>query len=316
MLVLLRRLLTRLGVLKQQPLDGVHLSLVNDHGSVQHFYHFMMGFMVPLVHIWPDVVAKSAGRPVFVRSCAVMDPILKALQLEGLQILPAPIHRSLGEKTDWRRKLGHRLDHVSTPGFDTPAKYDPAVFQAVRERLFDQLGPEIAAERDLLAPLFQGAGPKILIIDRLPPAAFYSSEASEVKGAGSERRSVENMGELADFARSRFDAVASVTLEGRSLAAQMALFSMADVIVAQHGAALANLLWAQKGAYTVEILAKEHETANLMPHYFSKLAAAMGLQHDFLQQTTDHGPVKVQDFAALMDALAPSGSSSISVSKG
>ena len=86
MIVSIRRLLSRLGLFKHPALDGVHLSM-NHIGSVQHYYHFMMGFVVPLIHIWPEVVAKAAGRPIYVRSCAVMDPILNTLRLEGLCIL-------------------------------------------------------------------------------------------------------------------------------------------------------------------------------------------------------------------------------------
>ncbi|WP_270920484.1 glycosyltransferase 61 family protein [Parasedimentitalea psychrophila] len=266
----------------------------------------MMGFVVPLVHVWPEVVARAAGRPIYVRSCAVMDPILKALKLEGLCILPLSKHRSLKQNAKKLRKAGHRLDYVSVPGFDTPAEYDAEVFLEVRAKLFDQLAVEIAAERVLLEPMFKGDGPRVIIIDRLPPDPFYSSRDCESKGAGSERRSVENMSELADLARSRFTSVAVVTLEGRSLAYQMAMFSMADIIVAQHGAALANLLWARSGANVVEILSSRHIGHKFVPFFFSDLSAAMGLHHDVIHQPSDHGPVCVKDFAVLMDALAQS----------
>ncbi|NRB20894.1 MAG: glycosyltransferase family 61 protein [Rhodobacteraceae bacterium] len=123
---------------------------------------------------------------------------------------------------------------------------------------------------------------------------------------GSERWSVENRGDLADLARSRFTSVAVITLEGRRLASQMALFSMADIIVAQHGAALANLLWARSGADVVEILSSVHIGSDLVPFYFSNLSAAMGLHHEVIHQPSDHGPVCVKDFAVLMDALAQS----------
>ena len=63
MLASVRRFLTRPSLFKEPNFDGVHLSVVNHLGSVQHYYHFMMGFVVPLIHIWPEVVAKAAGRP-------------------------------------------------------------------------------------------------------------------------------------------------------------------------------------------------------------------------------------------------------------
>jgi hypothetical protein len=304
MLASIRRFITRSSLVKEPNFDGVHLSMVNRLGSVQHYYHFMMGFVVPLIHVWPEVLAKAAGRPIYVRSCAVMDPILNALKLEGLCILPLSTHTSLKENTDELCRTGRRLDYVSVLGYDTPTEYDRDVFWEVRVKLFDRLAVEIAAERVLLEPMFKGDGPRVLIIDRLPPDPFYKSEDCEVKGAGSERRSVENIVELAEIARSRFTSVATVTLEGRSLASQMALFSIADIIVAQHGAALANLLWARKGANVVEILSNGHIGSQLFPYFFSNLSAAMGLHHDVLHQPIDHGPVSVKDFAASMDALA------------
>jgi hypothetical protein len=304
MLASTRRFLTRPSLVKEPNFDGVHLSVVKNPGSVQHYYHFMMGFVVPLIHVWPEVVSKAAGRPIYVRSCAVMDPILNTLKLEGLCILPLSTHSSLKENTDDLCRTGHQLDYVTVSAYDNPAEYDREVFSEVRAKLFDRLAVEIAAERVSLEPMFKGDGPRVLIIDRLPPDPFYKSEDCESKGGGSERRSVENIVKLTELARSRFTSVASVTLEGRSLASQMALFSMADIIVAQHGAALANLLWARKGANVVEILSTRHIGSQLVPYIFSNLSAVMGLHHDVLHQPIEHGPVSVKDFAASMDALA------------
>ncbi len=300
----LRRTLSKRNPFKQPARVGLCVTLKNRNGSVQHYYHFMLGFVVPLVHAWPELKARAGGQPIYVRSCAVMDPVLAALRLEGLQVLPKEDFVAKRSEAINPTQDGPRLDHHEVLGYDRPANYDAKVFTEVRTKLFDRLGAEIAAERAALAPLFKGTGPKVLMIDRLPADPFYRSAQSEVKTAGSQRRSVANMAELADLARARFPSVAVVTLEGRSLASQMALFSMADIIVAQHGASLANLLWARPGAQVVEFLTDEYIKSDVFPLFFANLATAMGLSHDVVAQATDHSPVRAKDFEATLDRLA------------
>lgn len=303
MRVKIRHGLTRLGVIKHPTYDGVHLSLLNQLGSVQHYYHFMMGFIIPLIKVWPDVVAKAAGRQIYVRSCAVMDPIIDELKLEGLCILAESTHKSLRDNAKTLRRVGHRLDYHSEAGFDTPAAYDPAMFFMVRAQLSDRLCAEIASERKALEPLFKASEPRVLIIDRLRADPFYRSEDSEAKSSGAQRRSVANMVELVALARSRHASVALLSLEGRSLSSQIALFSMVDIIVAQHGAALTNLLWARTGTNVIEILPDKLLESKLIPLFFSNLCTVMRLHHHVLNQPFNHGPADVGDFATILDSL-------------
>ena len=191
-------------MIKDCTYDGVHLSLLNHRGSVEHYYHFMMGFILPLVQVWPDVVARAAGRQIYIRSCAVMDPLLHELQLEGVSILPPVTHKLLETNAEEFRKAGHRLEYKSALGFDKPAAYDAQVFFTTRAQVFDRLREEISSAKIAMEALFGAGGPRVLIIDRLPPNPFYNSEGSEVKGSGAERRSVENMDDMVEVANRYF----------------------------------------------------------------------------------------------------------------
>jgi hypothetical protein len=65
-----------------------------------------------------------------------------------------------------------------------------------------------------------------------------------------------------------------VTMDGRTLAEQAEMFQSADLIVALHGGALSNLVFAQPGAAVIELIPANY----VWPFYF-RLAGAVGLQY-------------------------------------
>jgi len=69
--------------------------------------------------------------------------------------------------------------------------------------------------------------------------------------------------------------VAAVALEGAAVAEEAALFAGAEVIVAPHGAGLANLVFAPPGCRVIELLPDAY-----VNWCFRRLAAAAGLDYD------------------------------------
>ena len=66
----------------------------------------------------------------------------------------------------------------------------------------------------------------------------------------------------------------AVTMDGRTVVEQAALLSRAECVVAPHGAALANLVFAPPGTTVVEL------TNNNWPHpVFRHIAATMGFRY-------------------------------------
>jgi Glycosyltransferase 61 len=271
-------------------ISDVHLTLKNADGSVQHYYHFLFGFLVPLVEVWNSIATLQCTPQVLVRSCALMDHMLHELKLPGLVILNAAEHAALREQCIRGEMAGERV-FVTAEGYDAPPLYKPEVFRSVKEQLFFRLCDHIRTEVQAIADVFQGAGPRVVIIDRAPPDKFYSSPECELPCAGAERRSIANMEELCASVRRRFKNVLATTLEGRSLYYQMALFSLADIVICQHGAALANLIWARKGTQAVEIIPREKKKVVDRSDFFGDLARCMGLKCERLWQDSPHGPV-------------------------
>jgi hypothetical protein len=268
--------------------NALHLTLRNIGGSVEHYHHFLLGFLVPLIAHWPELSA--GGAPVLVRGCGILDPILHALRLPGLTILPPAEHAAA---------LAKSPRHTSLNGLDFPHAYDAATFHRVRAVMFAQYAPEIAAAREALAPLFPPEFPRTAIIRRLPPDPFYASAESEAKTSGAQRRSIANFDTLCAALRADGISLQVITLEGKTLFYQIALFSMLDLVIAQHGAALSNLLWSRPGTRMIEIVPRELTTLLAQHDFMAALGMCLGVRCERVWQDLAHGPVDVSRVLAL-----------------
>ncbi|HXY93106.1 MAG TPA: glycosyltransferase family 61 protein [Acidimicrobiia bacterium] len=76
----------------------------------------------------------------------------------------------------------------------------------------------------------------------------------------------------------------ALSMDGRSIAQQAALFASADVVVATHGAALANLVFARPGTTVIELMG-----ANTASVVFAELCWRRGLDYHLIMGT-EPGP--------------------------
>jgi hypothetical protein len=212
-------------------------------GSVEHYYHFLLGFLFPLV----QYVAENRLGSFVVRSCGPMDSIMSEVFKTKCQILDRMEHQELVNTSN--------PDAVVTlNGFDHPDYYDPKVINTIAGQIRKILSVDIeAAQRQYNLDKQE----TLLFIDRGDILAFYLSETAEAQLSGCGRRSIPNFRGIyhlldADPRKKLF-----MYLENTTLAQQIALFSSVDVIIAQHGAALANLVWLKQGTGCVEILPKQ-----------------------------------------------------------
>ena len=89
---------------------------------------------------------------------------------------------------------------------------------------------------------------------------------------GASMRQLKNEEDVTDFLGAR--GFIKIHPEKYSLAEQAHLFDSADVVVAQHGAALANLIYMREGA-VVEVFSSSDT-----PQYYSQCARTLGLQYE------------------------------------
>ena len=286
---------------------GIHITFRNFHGSVQHYYHFLFAFVVPLIRVWNSITISAYVTNIFVRSCAIMDELLYQLRLPGLVIMDATEHAAMYDRRAQSANSAG-LQFITLDGYDDPVRYDAGVFRSVRDLLHFRFSDEIRREMQEINESFTGSGPRIVIITRLPADKFYSQADCEIKTAGSERRSIANVEELRAAASLRSDNVVVAALEGRSLFYQMALFAAADVVISQHGAALGNLIWCKDTTTVIEIIPKERKDGIQECDYFGDLARCLSLKYYRLWQDLPHGPVDIADFTNILHTITANAS--------
>jgi len=130
----------------------------------------------------------------------------------------------------------------------------------------------------------------VLLVERGEPDPFYLSPRSEIRGGARLRRSVPNADELAEALIRSGRQVTRMRPETLDLRDQIRAFSRAKVVVAQHGAALSNVLWMASGSRVVEIIPRKKDPRD----HFSRIAEIVGATYVFVHQDGNHAPVKPQ----------------------
>jgi len=252
-------------------------------GSVEHYYHYLLGYFVPLVR-WQEA---SKIRSFAVRDCGPMNPWFELLHPgTNLTYLPPGVMLE--------RYLSHRQERVVLRSWDDPQRFHAKTLLNVRETITRRAGA--------------GAPPskrnRIVIIDRRPSSDFFQSDQAEVAGSGAQERSIPNMPMIGGALQVIGD-VEIIDTAAMTPVEQVQAFAGAQLFVAQHGAGLANMLWLPPEAAVLEI---QPPLPQIIDSIFVHLAAA--LRHDFgvVRQEHAHAPVNPESvLEAAVDLLTSPG---------
>jgi hypothetical protein len=110
------------------------------------------------------------------------------------------------------------------------------------------------------------------MLQKSTDADVPSCEYLYVTRRGADMRRLQNEGEVSGYLEDR--GFATIRPEDYSLTEQARLFDSAQVVVAQHGAALANLIYMRDGA-VIEIFSSSD-----MPQYYTQCARTLGLEYE------------------------------------
>lgn len=291
--------------LPSQTKENWHVTVIGA-GSVEHFHHFLLGLFVPLIYQLSTKWAKAQFNRLIIRSCGPLDSLIHEFRDDRIEIVDRDRHRQMAEaaahsgfaSADTLAMQDAKIRFVTIRGCDYPFTYDRGKFAKAREVLLS-IGT-IRSEMRSLADNWPRSGARILLIQRGPSPVFYYSDRAETKGSGQERRSIANHEELYRSLDLDYVGCLNVMTEKLTLARQFALFSLADIIIAQHGAALANIVWARPSATVIEIFPNTL-TARQMEHdFFFNLSRCMGLRYRRVRQDHEHSDVDIDEIREIV----------------
>jgi lysophospholipase L1-like esterase len=264
----------------------VLLDIRNRAGARDRYYHFLLGYLTPLVLF---LAKQPDGGSYLVRSCGLMDQHLQSMGFNNVNVLSKP---------DWDERLKEKelaIERLS--GYDTGPFYNAEAFDHLRMAAFSRFGLTQGAASDGVLFINRGQSPEYYQSDK---SEGYRSTHNEGKISANLRRSLPNMPEILQAAAACKIPCRLVELETSSLPEQVALFANTTTIVAQHGAALANMIWMPRGSLIVEINPKP--AADPFVDCFRDLAAVCGHNYVSIKQETKHAAV---DPARVVEALRP-----------
>ena len=245
-------------------------------GSVEHFYHFLLGYFVPLVR-WQE---RTGATEFSVRDCGPMNPWFELLRPgTDVDFMTASwmLQRYL------TRKQEYRVFHQ----WDDPRRFHKRTLRRVADAVLSRIPSQESS----------GSTRNITVIERRASPDFYLTGSSDAYASGSDWRSVPNIQDVADQLP-EIGQVRLVDTAAMSPLEQVQLLSQTDVLVGQHGAGLANMIWMKPGSIVIEI---QPPLIAPIDRIFSSLAGAMSLDHLIVPQPHDHSPM---DFELVRKAIA------------
>ena len=279
----------------------LHLS-IQTSGSCEHYYHFLLGYLLPLAAFLAqrNLVSEQV---IMLRSCGPLDRILREIEVPSLLLCERGTFRAIKDRiaySSWGQTeeiKGFDIGTVPEELFHYEIDRIRVGIDFVRLRL---------ARAIALATSKVGAAwnerPRILLIERGEADPYYCSSLAEHGNAASQRRSIANHGLLTETLTANHSGFKNMQFETTSLAEQIAWFGLADIVVAQYGAALANIVWMRPGSQVIEIAPN---TKNVSKTVFKKLAQACAISYARLGQEVDQfGPAPISAVADRVAAAA------------
>ena len=253
---------------RKYPLGNARTVLVPNqwNGSVQQYYHFLLGYLAP-VFAWSR---KNPGKAFAVRDCGPMNRWFELLRPQwDVEVM------NVG---DVLHVLAGQLQPTKIlRGMDFP---DSFVSHDIQE--FADTTRRLAAGR-FESRLDERA---IIVSDRASSDEFFSTPAAEWPESGSQKRSVPNLRDVVlSWNRSDVNFMDAATVD---IYEQILAHSSARILIGQHGAGLTNMIWMPTGSHIIEILPPMPADAQ---EIFAKLASAMGMHYSVVEQASVHAPV-------------------------
>jgi hypothetical protein len=237
-------------------------------GSITHYYHFMFGLFLPFI-------SKEMHR-----------------QHETHYYLPeiGPMSRHLSKLVEngWSfgtpeeaSALNTGMRRVTPIGWDHPSAYHMANLEQVRDYIFKIFS---------IKQEIRSAEKNILIIGR----GQESNKSAPSDTYGAQRRTIPNLDDLYLKINGQAN-VTFVELDLMELDTQITLFANSDCIIAQHGAALSNLIFCRPNTTIIEVI-----DSLKRPMFFQSLSERLKLNHILFDQEHPKAPINIPDIIKVL----------------
>ena len=256
------------------------------------FYHFCMDILYPLLWLFESsqlVRQNLDGSSFQVFSCGQFNGIL-------LDVLP---FLTIIEPLDM---AGHPTaeSYVYCRTFDIswPPRRNLCITSPMLRSFSEWLRSRSSLSRQTVAAWPEVTGPlrRVLVVERLGP----DGEGEAGRYLNANHRTVPNLKEVVEqLSAMKGVQLAVASLEAMNYRNQIALFNEVDIVIAQHGAALAHIPWLRKGASVIEITPKSYFTINPQfegqnfskSQFFQRICQALEIQWLSCEQETPHSEI-------------------------
>src|SRR5207248_4632059 len=114
-------------------------------GSIEHFYHFLLGCFAPLVYKLSTCWAETQFTSLIVRSCGPLDTLIREIGDNRIKIVDKDEHLRMELSRIRSGTACHSLPvegaatvrFLTVQGFDDPVQYDRYKFRRAKEALLN-----------------------------------------------------------------------------------------------------------------------------------------------------------------------------------
>lgn len=248
------------------------------NGTVEHYYHFLLSYLLPL-----EIYISQQGPSVLtLRDCGPMNPWLSLLN-PATELVLRPAEDLFAERAADDKSFPHLYTFEGKERLARASR-----IHAARHGILSRSGVNMSRTEN-----------RVTLINRAPALPFYRGEKSEHKTSGADRRSIPNFAELAENLSTE---APLHTFEGEHLSPlqQLAAMSQTSVLIGQHGAGLANMVWMPPGGAVIEILPITARAQ--VNQLFRTLARLCGHEYVVVAQDGKHSPVDVGEVSKALAA--------------
>lgn len=197
-------------------------------GNIEHYYHFIFDLMLPLSLL---IKATNPNVVFHLHEFGSFTKYAIAIFKNRINIIKTNTNLFGGKKMNL---LGMNPNNINIANFP---------YQVLQQNVLSAFQIKSSNKPN-----------KILLIERLPPEPYFLNDA-KIKGSGTYRRSIQNHQELKKLIQTKVKSpyfFENIKLEKMSFKQQILAFDAAVMVIAQHGAGLANIIWMPDKSKVVE----------------------------------------------------------------